>query len=242
MKILGAIGTKQLQILIDSGSIDNFVNEKLIEKLHCTVQEVGSMPVTIADGTKLPCMKVCKGFQWSMQGSWFKADMMVIPLSNYDIVLGVQWLQTLNHIMWNFKKLIMQFTINGQPYELKGTMSKGVSLCSMEKLNSWLTHLDQIMECQLFSLFAPDNSNFQHHTHTNKVQPFEPLEALLEKYQDVFEIPTGLPPFRDCDHKIKLNDENINLNLKPYRYPSIQKTIIEQMTQELLDTGVIWNN
>ncbi|KAD5802375.1 hypothetical protein E3N88_13735 [Mikania micrantha] len=46
--------------------------------------------VTIVDGNQLPCTKLCKDFQWIMQGSWFKVDMLVIPLSTYDIVLGIQ--------------------------------------------------------------------------------------------------------------------------------------------------------
>lgn len=47
-----------------------------------------------------------------MQGIWFKADVILVPLTNYDMVLGVQWLQTLYDIMWNFKKLTMRFKVN----------------------------------------------------------------------------------------------------------------------------------
>ncbi|KAD1274138.1 hypothetical protein E3N88_43077 [Mikania micrantha] len=90
MKIVGAIGTKPLQILIDSGSTHNFLNDTLAEKLKCSLQNVKNMPVTIAYGNKLPCMKLCKDFQRIMQGNWFKADMLVIPLSTYDIVLAAQ--------------------------------------------------------------------------------------------------------------------------------------------------------
>lgn len=73
---------------------------------------------------------------------WFKVDMLVIPLNNYDIVLGIHWLQTSNDIVWNFKYLTMKFIVDGQPIELKGSANNGMSLCTMEQMNSWLNHKD----------------------------------------------------------------------------------------------------
>ncbi|KAD7477673.1 hypothetical protein E3N88_00809 [Mikania micrantha] len=136
MKVIGTIGTKQLQILIDSGSTYNFLDSALALKLQCPTQEVSTMSVTVADGNKLPCAKLCPNFQWLMQGVWFKADVLLLPLKNYDMVMGVQWLQTLNDIVWNFKLLTMQFKIDNQSFELKGSHNAGISLCSVEKMNT----------------------------------------------------------------------------------------------------------
>lgn len=241
MKVVGAIGTRPLHILIDSGSTHNFLNDKLAAKLNCTLQTIKDVPVTIADGNKLSCVQSCKDFQWIMQGSWFKADMLVIPLRNYDVVLGIQWLQTLNDIVWNFKSLTMRFTVENQSFELRGTDSKGVSMCSMSKLSS-LLQSDQVVQAQLFSLHTTSEQSFQHEPVISNNKVMQDMNSLLENFSDVFVIPEGLPPKRACDHRIKLKNEHINLNLKPYRYPSAQKTIIEQMTQELLDSGVIKNS
>ncbi|XP_076944279.1 uncharacterized protein LOC143614842 [Bidens hawaiensis] len=212
MKIVGNIGTKPLQILIDSGSTHNFLNDKLATKLQCPVQAVSNMPVTIADGNKLNCMKICKDFQWNMQGNWFKGDMLIIPLSSYDVVLGIQWLQTLNDITWNFKELTMKFTIDQHNFELKVSNPRDSDLLNQHQ-PTVIGSSDQVA-----------------------------LNALLNKFDDVFAIPKGLPPNRPCDHKIRLKDANVNLNLKPYRHPSAQKDVIEQMTQELIDSGVVRNS
>lgn len=42
------------------------------------------------------------------------------------MVFGVQWLATLGSICWDFKKLLMKFTIGGDKYKLKGASPKRV--------------------------------------------------------------------------------------------------------------------
>ncbi|KAJ0624008.1 putative nucleotidyltransferase, Ribonuclease H [Helianthus annuus] len=174
-----------------------------------------------------------------MQGSWFTADMLVIPLRNYDLVLGVQWLETLNDIMWNFKQLTMKFKVGTQDFELKGAKSQGVTLCSMEKLTTMLQREGTVVQAQLFSIQNSADVHCAYQPNIGEVCHNGDLDKLLQEFEDIFEVPKGLPPPRSLDHKIVLKDEKINLNLKPYRYPSAQKDVIEAMTQELLDSGVI---
>lgn len=78
MKVIGTIGTRQLQILIDSGSTHNFLNSSLAEKLKCPTKQLPAMSITVANGNKLPCTTLCQDFQWLMQGAWFKADVLLI--------------------------------------------------------------------------------------------------------------------------------------------------------------------
>lgn len=50
--------------------------------------------------------------------------MMLIVLGGCDMVLGVQWLATLGPICWDFKALLMEFTIDGGQFVLKGDIHK----------------------------------------------------------------------------------------------------------------------
>ncbi|XP_022026308.1 uncharacterized protein LOC110927012 [Helianthus annuus] len=239
MQVIGTIGTKQLYILLDSGSTHNFMSCTLAQKLKCPVKQINNVQVTVADGNKVECVNVCKDFQWVMQGNWFTADMLVIDLNNYDIVLGIQWLETLNDIIWNFKNLTMRFNVAGQDFELKGTKKQGVSLCSMEKMAMMIKSQVNLVQAQLFTMQDPVGEHYMYQPRIGEGQTHEGLSNLLQEYEDVFEVPKGLPPSRPFDHKIVLKDDKVNLNLKLYRYPGAQKDIIEQMTQELLDSGVI---
>ncbi|KAG8384912.1 hypothetical protein BUALT_Bualt04G0167500 [Buddleja alternifolia] len=65
------------------------------------------------------------------------------------------------------------------------------------------------------------------------------LDTLLFDFADLFEVPTSLPPHRLYDHAITLKGGTDAVNVKPYRYPAIQKNEIEKIVQEMLDNGVL---
>ena len=55
----------------------------------------------------------------------------------------------------------------------------------------------------------------------------------------VFETPKCLPHIRDHDHAIHLILGSVPPNIRPYRYPYVQKSEIERMIAEMLEAGVI---
>ncbi|XP_022032970.1 uncharacterized protein LOC110934084 [Helianthus annuus] len=237
MKVIGCIGTRQLQILIDSGSTHNFLDSELAAKLRCPMKEVTSMPVIVADGNNLPCTRLCQDFQWVMQGVWYKSDVLLLPLKNYDMVLGIQWLQTLNNIIWNFKTLTMKFKIGSQTFELKGAkqFQSSLSLCSMEMMVKQLKANGS--QAQMCSIQL--DGAFQHQAKVIEGHESEQMNALLTEFDDVFQEPKSLPPKRSCDHKIQLINESAVINQRAYRYPIGQKDVIEKMVQEMKDLGFI---
>jgi len=133
MRIQGSIGNRQLHILIDGGSTHNFLKDRLARRLQCDVREVGPLSVGVADGKRLTTNQLCHDFRWNMQGNWFTTDVLLLPLESYDMILGVQWLLPLNDILWNFRKMIMKFEIEGKQYELRGLQNNLLSVCTMEK-------------------------------------------------------------------------------------------------------------
>ncbi|GKD77201.1 hypothetical protein Tco_1339822 [Tanacetum coccineum] len=66
------------------------------------------------------------------------------------------------------------------------------------------------------------------------------IQYLLNEYQDIFQDPKRMPPFRKgFNHKILLKEGSNPINLRPYRYPLLQKDVIEKLTQEFLEQGFI---
>ncbi|KAK9070155.1 hypothetical protein SSX86_010555 [Deinandra increscens subsp. villosa] len=74
----------------------------------------------------------------------------------------------------------------------------------------------------------------------HNAQQSSELSKVLEEYADVFKDPQGLHPLRHYfDHVIPLKRGTEGISLRPYRYPTMQKDVIENMTKELLDHGAI---
>lgn len=54
------------------------------------------------------------------------------------------------------------------------------------------------------------------------------LSDLLTKFAPLFEPPTELPPWRDCDHSIPFIEGMQPVFIRPYRYAPILKSEIER--------------
>ncbi|GAU28865.1 hypothetical protein TSUD_293170 [Trifolium subterraneum] len=65
------------------------------------------------------------------------------------------------------------------------------------------------------------------------------LVLLLNKFKNVFQQPTGLPPPRLQNHTIPLMEGKGPVKVRPYRYPQSQKEQIKIMIQEMLAEGII---
>lgn len=59
----------------------------------------------------------------------------------------------------------------------------------------------------------------------------------------MYATPKGLPPSRGhFDHKIPFETGSNAVNMKPYRYSSTQKDIINKLVEEMLEQGIIQPN
>lgn len=90
MRVRGNVKKKLIIILIDSGSTHNFLNPEVVKRANIKTEDTDSLPVSVADGTKMLSTAMCKNFQWEMQGIEFQADMRILQLKGCDMVLGIQ--------------------------------------------------------------------------------------------------------------------------------------------------------
>lgn len=140
MRIRGNIKKKAITILIDSGSTHNFLDPVVAKRTGCTIQSTSPMRVAVADGTKLTSDSICKHLKWNMQGREFQADLRLISLGGCDMVLGIQWLAELGPILWDFKNLKMEFTVDGRKFVLRGATSAHIKLVSADRFQKELRH------------------------------------------------------------------------------------------------------
>lgn len=122
---------------IDTSSTHNFLDLNTAKRLGCVLTAIAPFGVYLDDEKKVQSNYVCKKLNWKMQWVTFDFDMLVLPIGGCNIVLGIQWLITLGDIMWNFKKLKMEFSVLGHKVSLRGMQPAVVKMIqhhSMEKL------------------------------------------------------------------------------------------------------------
>lgn len=106
-KILGKTRKKSFIILIDSGATHNYIDLTAAAKLGGDLEDANTMIVTLVNGEKAFSKHQCKDFRWKMLKQEFHTSLRVLPLDGCDMVLFMQWLQT---IAYKCTQLIMVVT------------------------------------------------------------------------------------------------------------------------------------
>ena len=101
-------------MLIDSGSTHNFIHYKLAKVLNCFVYPTPEFQVMIADGGTINCSRKFHNRNISMGVYVLNSPMISIPIGGVDVVLSVQWLQSLGRMVFNFQKIFMKFPREGK--------------------------------------------------------------------------------------------------------------------------------
>jgi hypothetical protein len=114
LKIEGYIKKKNLIVLIDSGSTHNFIHYKLSKALNCFVYPAPEFQVMTANGGTINCSGKCNKINLTMGEYVMNIPMIAIPMGGADVVLGIQWLQSLGIVAFNFQELFMKFSLEGK--------------------------------------------------------------------------------------------------------------------------------
>jgi len=176
---------------------------------------------------------MCRNFSWTLLGETFITDIMLVTLGSYEMVLGIQWLASLGPILWDFEKLRMEFKQGGRRVVLRGTQKTDLEWMGgkrfrkpfISQYNSFHVHITWSSTLKIGVMFIC-------------IADLE-IQKLLEEFAIIFEEPKALPPHKEYDNKIHLKHGTTPINVRPYRYPTLQKDVIEKTVQEMLQAGVI---
>eukprot|EP00253_Pinus_taeda_P002738 PITA_02738 len=101
IKIEGHIKKKKVIVLIDSGRTHNFIHCKIAKELNFFLYLAPECQVMVASGGTINCHNI----KLSMGEYVLNNPIVFIPMGGVDVVLGVQWLQSLGTIAFNFQEL-----------------------------------------------------------------------------------------------------------------------------------------
>ncbi|KAG6488248.1 hypothetical protein ZIOFF_057007 [Zingiber officinale] len=206
-------GLKTSETTYDSGSTNNFLDSTLARRLKQKIERASTFDVKVADGRSLTSPGKCEGIKIILPNYELITDLFLLPLDGCDVVLGAQWLRTLGDIIWNFSQLTMRFQDQGKEVCIRGKRQDTITSISSYQAERLLKK-----DC---SIFLMQLSIKKDHKGTSYTPP--ELETLLSKFSMIFAEPKGLPPSRSHDHRIPLIPGSAPANVRPYRYPYIQK-------------------
>lgn len=111
----GVCKDQAVKILVDGGSTLNLVSTHICDKLELQVEVVPPVPIKLPNGEVTYASKKCSDFSWKMNSLIFNAEVWVLDLSDWGLIMGVQWLAQLGEMQCNY---------GNQPSGLSGKESR----------------------------------------------------------------------------------------------------------------------
>ena len=228
MRVKAVIGCHELIVLINSGSIHNFVSNRIANIVQLPVQPIEPFNVKKANGGSLTCQGRFEDVPILLQGIPFVLTLYALPLTGLDEVLEIQILEQLGTVACNLRQLTMEFTWGNQSHKLQGIDNRAIGCASMKSVSKDVRHGEMLFAVCLQS---PTDSSTQHIDLD--------IQQLLQNFEDIFQKPKHLPPIREIDHHINLKEGTEAINVRPYMYAYFQKAEIEKQVHDMLKLGLI---
>ncbi|XP_074328019.1 uncharacterized protein LOC141665930 [Apium graveolens] len=199
-------------MLIDSGSTHNVVSLSTAKCLVLSTRPCSPVSVIVANGARLSCDRQVKRFQWRMADAEFKADMLVMPIGGYNVILGVNWMQLVSPIVFDFQQGRINVNWKKKRIQLvQAATLSSLTVVSKKKNKKWINKEDNYFLIQVMAVSEkPPQEDIP-----------QEIKSLLDEYMDVFAEPKGLPPPRSHDHRIPLKTDSSPVNSNPYKCPYV---------------------
>ncbi|KAD5961580.1 hypothetical protein E3N88_13053 [Mikania micrantha] len=234
-KLEGAIQGIPICLLVDSGATHNFISTQLVSALDIPSETFAGIHIRLGDGHVVFIQKQCTNLQVQIGSCTFSINTLVFKTGDLDLILGMDWLQSLGEVTHDWKNAWMKFRYLDNLVMLQGMSN---TLSQSATLHTWLP-MDEGNLCLSTTASDPHPSPFPLTFFADLPKTHQAqLQTLIHEFHHLFRIPQGLLPRRTHDHRIPLTTTQ-PVAVRPYRYPHIQKNEIERQVKELLAGGLI---
>ena len=137
MKMLGTVNSMELIVMIDPEATNNFISVEAVKKLGLNCEESENFGVMLGNGEEILGQGVRRQVELRLQELSIVQDYFALELGISNVILGVQWLETLGPVTTNWKTQAMQFAWQGRNVILLGdpTLKRSkISLNAMLKV------------------------------------------------------------------------------------------------------------
>jgi hypothetical protein len=103
MCVIGQPKNKKVMLLIDGGNTHNFNDEAIVSKFGLSVNQEKKFQVMMVNQKKIDRVGQCQALTINIEGYPVITDFYILPITTCQLVLGVQWLETLGPMEMDYK-------------------------------------------------------------------------------------------------------------------------------------------
>lgn len=97
--------------MVDPGATHNFIPTSAVHKLGLPVVQIRGFGVLLGNGETVGGVGECKGVVVQLPTIIVVEDFLPLALGNSDVILGVQWLETLGTVSTNWRTQTLKFMV-----------------------------------------------------------------------------------------------------------------------------------
>lgn len=252
IKFEGTLCGRPAVCLLDSGASANFVSSAFVRQHQLEIDGLQEQqPITLADGSQQRAHGLLKDASLVLDTYLDRISFIALPLSGYDCILGMSWLEEKDpHISWREKTV--SFSHGGNHHVLHPVTSFGL-LTEVELKR--VIRKRQVASVLLVRWESDEQGDSQDTTtsvNSLAAVTSDPPSAgvtakdtaravTLKEFGDVFpkELPPGLPPSRDIDHKIELTPGATPPSRPTYRMSPTELDELKKQLDDLIKAGFV---
>ena len=214
--------------LVDPGATHSFISVPFTERHQIESQPIdGRMVVSIPNGNIMISERIVPGSRLMIQNKDFPADLIVLGIHDFDIVLGMDWLSKHRATLDCYKKEVRLV----RPEE-PGVIFRGIKREIAPSLINSLTASKNLQKgCQGYLTFVIDRRQ-----KGTRLEDIPVVKEFLDVFPDDI---SGLPPDREVEFTIDLIPSTEPISIPPYRMAPAELRELKAQLEELLSKGFI---
>jgi len=247
-KLQGSIIGRPAVFLLDSGATGNFISSAFVAEHKITTLPLPQQDsVVLADGSVQKTSGLARGAAVKVGSYADEFDLVALPLSGYDAIIGMPWLDHYNpSIDWRERQLHfrdrnqVRHRLNGMELERPKSKFK-LNVVSNRQLERQLRANEVEFCCAVY----PNFNSMEEDPPVSSSGVLTPSERisqqLVKEFSDVFpdELPEGLPPAREVDHKVELVAGATPPSRPTYRLSATELVELKKQLDELIKAKFI---
>nr|KYP34847.1 hypothetical protein KK1_044140 [Cajanus cajan] len=202
---------KTLNVLYDSGATHSFISNDCVQHLQLPISSLeNNLIVSTPTNKFVIANKVCLDCPIFIGDRKFLVNLICLPLSQLDVILGMDWLSS-NHVLLNCAEKSIIFS---DSKDLSISLSKPIRKFSWGKVQGYLI---------LSSMEAKEEADLKN-------------IAIVQNFPEVFpnDIP-GLPPDREIEFSTDFIPGTEPLSIAPYRMSPSELAELKKKLEEFLE-------